>query len=352
MRLIFALTLFLGISIVALAQDIHFSQYYDFAPNINPALTGNYDGSYRISAIYRNQWSSNLQKYAYVTPGAFVDVPFLEGMLRGDKLGAGLFAFNDISGAAGLTNLTVGGNLAYHLAFGKTNQHQVSIGFQGAFVQKRIDPNRVTFFDQFDEISWSGYNATSENIARTSFYYGDFSAGLYWKSKFSNKVKAHAGIASQHIQSFFGATDQAFLITGNNLSPLHARITADAGLEFTIKEKYIIAPQGLYMLQGPNTKMNQMQEIVVGMLLGYKFNTGFRNNTSLMLGCRYRIKDAIIPSLSVEFRNFKIGAAYDVTLSNLRNSNRRQGSFEVCMVYTGETIRSYKANKTLPARRF
>jgi hypothetical protein len=71
-----------------------------------------------------------------------------------------------------------------------------------------------------------------------------------------------------------------------------------------------------------------------------------------MLGAKYRVKDAVIPTLSVEFRNFKIGAAYDITLSNLRASNRRQGAFEVCMVYTGESIRSYKANKTLPARRF
>lgn len=334
------------------AQDVHFSQYYDFAPTLNPALTGNYDGSYRVAAIYRNQWSSSLQKYAYNTPGAFIDLPLFEGLLRGDKIGAGIFAFNDISGAAGLTNLTVGGNLAYHLAFGKTNQHQISLGFQGAFVQKRIDPNRVTFFDQFDEISWSGYNSTSENLSRTSFFYGDFGAGLYWKSKFSKVVKTQLGISATHIQSFFGATDQAFLITNNNLSPLYPRISTDLGFEFTVKDRYIIAPQGLYMMQGPTKKINQMQEILVGMMLGYKFNTGFRNNTALMLGAKYRVKDAVIPTLSIEFRNFKIGAAYDITLSNLKASNRRQGAFEICMVYTGESIRSFKASKTLPARRF
>lgn len=352
MRKIYSFIFLAFVTNIIFAQDVHFSQYYDFAPNINPALTGNYDGSYRVAAIYRNQWSSSLQKYAYVTPGAFVDLPLFEGLLRGDKIGAGLFAYNDISGAAGLSNLTVGGNLAYHLAFGKSNQHQISLGFQGAFVQKRIDPNRVTFFDQFDEVSWSGYNSTTENLSRTSFYYGDFATGLYWKSKFSKVVKTQLGISASHVQSFFGATDQAFLITNNDLSPLYPRITTDLGFEFTIKDKYVIAPQGLYMMQGPTSKINQMQEVMVGMLLGYKFNTGFRNNTALMLGAKYRLNDAVIPTLSIEFRNFKIGAAYDITLSNLKASNKKQGAFEVCMVYTGESIRSYKANKTLPARRF
>ncbi len=56
--------------------------------------------------------------------------------------------------------------------------------------------------------------------------------------------------------------------------------------------------------------------------------------------------------LAVELRNFRIGAAYDITLSDLKQSNLKQGAFEISMMYTGESIRSFKANKTLPARRF
>jgi len=340
----------LGSSIFS--QDVHFSQYYSYSPNLNPALTGNFDGSYRVGAIYRNQWSSNLKQHSFVTPGAFVDVPLFEGALRGDKVGVGVFAMNDMSGSAGLSNLTAGLSLAYHLAFGKSNQHTLSAGLQGAFVQKRIDPRKTTFFDQFDEISWTGYNATTENLSRTSFMYGDFSAGLYWRSHFSKLFSIQAGFSGYHLQSFFGGTDEAFLITGNNLSPLYARLNADLGLEFTIKDKWIIAPEALYSLQGPSKKLNQMQDIVVGSSFGYKFNTGFRNKTNLMLGVRYRLKDAVIPMVSVEFRNCRLGAAYDVTTSDLHLSNRHQGAFEICLIYTGESIRSFKANKTLPARRF
>ena len=41
-----------------LAQDAHFSQYYTFAQNLNPALTANYEGSYRVALMHRNQWAS------------------------------------------------------------------------------------------------------------------------------------------------------------------------------------------------------------------------------------------------------------------------------------------------------
>jgi hypothetical protein len=38
--------------------DPHFSQYYVYPAWVNPALTGIFDGSYRVSGIYRNQWGN------------------------------------------------------------------------------------------------------------------------------------------------------------------------------------------------------------------------------------------------------------------------------------------------------
>lgn len=349
MKKLYAAILLQFIFFHVFAQDVHFSQYYSFNPVLNPALTGNFDGSYRISAIYRNQGYSFLNKYAYVTPAASVEVALMEGILKGDKFGLGIFALNDVSGSAGLSNLTAGASLAYHFAFGKRDQHVISLGYQAAFTQKRIDPERTTFFDQFDEISWSGYNPTTENFDQSSFYYFDHNAGIYWKSQFSKLIGVNLGLAAFHLSE----PDEAFIISGNNLSPLYRRFAADLGLTFTFKEKVIFQPEGLYMFQGPlNGNINNQQQITVGASLGYRFFSGFRNNTNLMVGCRYRLNDAVIPMLSVEFRNMRIGAAYDVTLSDLNASNRNQGAFEVALTYTGESIKSYKANKTLPARRF
>jgi len=40
------------------AQDPHFSQYYFTPLEVNPALTGIFEGKYRASMSYRDQWSS------------------------------------------------------------------------------------------------------------------------------------------------------------------------------------------------------------------------------------------------------------------------------------------------------
>ena len=40
-----------------MAQDIHFSQWYNNPLFSNPALTADFDGDYRITANQREQWA-------------------------------------------------------------------------------------------------------------------------------------------------------------------------------------------------------------------------------------------------------------------------------------------------------
>ena len=51
---------FLCFGQLILAQDQHFSQFFAAPLNVNPALSGAYEGSFRIGAIYRDQWRSAL----------------------------------------------------------------------------------------------------------------------------------------------------------------------------------------------------------------------------------------------------------------------------------------------------
>ena len=44
----------------AFAQDPRFSQYNAAPQILNPAMTGLFNGNYRVSAIYRSQWRSIL----------------------------------------------------------------------------------------------------------------------------------------------------------------------------------------------------------------------------------------------------------------------------------------------------
>jgi type IX secretion system PorP/SprF family membrane protein len=331
------------------AQDVHFSQYYTFAQALNPALTGNFDGSYRVALIYRNQWSSFLNKNAFVTPGAAIDLPLFEGQLKKDKLGLGLMFTNDRMGEASLVTSNIGLSLAYHKGIGKLGKHRISLGAQVAYVQRAIDRDSYVFYDQFDVFSHSGVGTSSEfdvnTFDRGSFFYFDYNFGLYWKSNFNERFRMQGGFTTFHMsqpsQWFIAESDDIFL---------QRRYLGDLGCEVFFTDKIAIAPDVMYQKQGKN------QMILAGASLGYYFSSGFRTNSSLHLGSRYRVSpvngDAAVVFSAVEFRNMRIGASYDVNLSNLKNSSNLKGAFEISLVYVGESIRSYKANKSLPARRF
>ncbi len=333
------------------AQDLHFSQYYTQASTLNPSLVGNYDGSYRLSAIYRNQWTSALgQKYGFQSVGADVDFCMLEGYLRTDKLAIGVGFFNDHSGQAGLSITNANLTVAYHKGFGRNGEHRLSVGLQGAFVQKRVeDP---LFGDQF-----LGHNATPSNASAENynhgFIQGDFNAGLYWRSNIKDVVRLGFGVGAYHLIE----PKQSIVFnqsTGDKdkKSVIPRKFTADLNIEaFLDKKKRVsLSPEFLFMYQQP------FMEILPGLSATYYFNTGFRNNNSVSLGARFRVggntPDAVIPMANVEFRNFRLGFAYDVNISTLKTSTINKGGFEISLSYIGESVKSFKANKSLPSRRF
>lgn len=335
------------------AQDIHFSQYYTQASTLNPSLVGNYDGSYRIAAIYRNQWANAVGQYGFQTVGADVDFCLLEGYLKTDKLAIGVGFFNDRSGAAGLNVTNANLTLAYHKGFGQFGQHRLSLGLQGAFIQKRVDD--PIFADQF-----LGHNQTIQNYSLENYNHGfyrfDFNAGLYWRSNFKDKVKLGIGFGAYHLIEPKQSTVKSQSTGGlDNSTVLARKYDGDFNLEVFIgeKKKVSISPEILVMYQEP------FMEILPGLSGTYYFNTGFRNNNSVSLGVRYRYagvnsgtSDAIIPMANVEFRNVRLGFAYDVNISGLKTSTSNRGAFEISLAYVGETIKSFKANKSLPSRRF
>ena len=334
------------------AQDAHFSQYYTFAQALNPALTGNFEGSYRFAAIYRNQWRSFLGTNAYVTPGAAIDVTLFEGQLKTDKLGMGLMVYNDRFGEGSISTLNTAFSLAYHKGFGKKGLHRLSLGAQVAFVQKSFDDDASTFYDQFDELTHGAGFATTENFQQGSYFFFDYNFGLYWKSSFSKRVAAQGGFSVWHVsqpQEYFIVDDEDFY--------LPMRYVFDAGAQVFVDRKYkvSVSPDVLYQRQGGFGEQD-FQEILVGGSVGYHFNSGFRTNSSMHVGARYRVSpantDGLVVLGQVEFRNLRIGGAYDINLSELTESTDTRGGFEVSLVYMGESIRSYKADRSLPARRF
>ena len=80
---------------VALAQDPHYTQYFASPLTLNPALTGLTQCDLRLSANYRNQWSS-VTSNPYTTAAISYDMSALKGKLdNGDAVGIGILGFYD-----------------------------------------------------------------------------------------------------------------------------------------------------------------------------------------------------------------------------------------------------------------
>ncbi|MEO6760002.1 MAG: type IX secretion system membrane protein PorP/SprF, partial [Saprospiraceae bacterium] len=58
------------------AQDPRFSQYYASPWNLNPAMTGVFNGRWRATANYRDQWNSFLSPVPFRTYSAAFETRF------------------------------------------------------------------------------------------------------------------------------------------------------------------------------------------------------------------------------------------------------------------------------------
>lgn len=324
------------------AQDPHFNQYYTFASQLNPALVGNYDGSYRLAALYRQQWTSALgQSNGYRTVGADADVSLLEGYLKHSKLALGVGFLDDRSGTAGLDYLNATFSIAYHQGFGKDGSHHLSVGLQGGFIQKRLDD--PTFGDQFKGHDQT-LTPTIEQYQR-GITNGDLSAGLYWKSNFHDVVKFGVGVGVFHI---IQPKEQLILAANDNYGNQYRKFSVDFNVEAFLgkAKKMSITPEFIFLNQGP------AREITPGIFWSYYFQTGFRKNNAVSAGLRYRVGDAVVPMVMAEFRNIRLGFGYEVNTSDLNASTHNRGAFELSLSFVGESIKSFKGSRSLPSRRF
>src|ERR1044071_6523719 len=124
-KLLIAL-LFFFLSGRIMAQDIHFSQFFETPLLRNPALAGIFTGDYRLQMVYRDQWRR-------VTDG------YKTGSLNGDyKLHIGkdddfLTVGGQVlfgrAGSAALTQTSVLPVINYHKSISAEQNRYFSLGF-------------------------------------------------------------------------------------------------------------------------------------------------------------------------------------------------------------------------------
>src|SRR5271154_2262641 len=213
-KLICTLSICLSLGVCALAQDPNFSQFWASPLTLNPALTGKFDGLYRVAGNYRNQWPSINTAYRTYTVSVDGDI-FKDRIPEFDQFGIGVLGFADEAGNGVLKNNAFAVSVAYRKALDEDGNYQLGVGFQGTYANKRLDVSKVTFEDQFTTSGFTG--ATSEIFPGQSVNvsYFDMNTGILLDGSTNSYNDFYVGASLYHInqpkESFLG--DQYFKLS-------------------------------------------------------------------------------------------------------------------------------------------
>lgn len=331
------------LSLQAVAQDVHFTQYFTSPLTLNPANTGLVNCDWRVSGNYRSQWGS-VNSTPYLTGTISFDIATLKGKLNGDALGIGVIGLYDKSGTGALQNITTGLSLAYHKRLSNDDEkpRNLSIGVQGYLVQKSIDFNKLKFESQYDPTTGTTPYASGENFGNADLTYPDFNAGIMYSGYVNDRSNMYAGLSYYHITQ----PVETFL-NGNH--KINSRLTASLGGSLQMNENLMLFASGMYQQQG------KASEILLGAASGFIMNPNHEDdvaNTIFYLGAWYRYGDAICPYIGFEWAKAKLGVSYDVNLSGFTPATKGNGALEISLIYNGCIIRNESRTYNFACPRF
>ncbi len=303
------------------AQDVHLSMY-DAAPMfLNPALTGLFDGQWRLHGQYRTQWKAVNYK-PYNTSLISFDKPYKKWGFGAQvsNLAAGIGNYNVLQGL-------VSASYSVPLDFAKV--HNISFGIQGGVTQKFVEYQLHSFDNQYTTVDGGSFNtdlSTGEVFDTERFYLPTMNAGLmYYHAKQQSFLNPFIGVSAFNLikskETFF-----------NQENSTHNRYYAHLGTRVNLTELFYVLPKMLIMNQGNFNEQTYAADV------GYYLKG---SDVHLLGGLVYRNADAFIVSLGAKKNSITGKISYDINSSSLNSASTGRGAFEISITY----IKNNKKNK-------
>jgi len=362
MKILSILLLMVLISMTVFTQELHYS-YYHFTPlNVNPANAGAFNGSYRISGIFSD-------KQAAITPRPFrtftlsADAPIIRGIRKQDWIGVGIEA--DIIGKSGLnldglsssanpdvnksftqswTFLKIGA--AYHFSLDKKQTNIITLGAQ--FINGSRDFNRLSqkdgrvnlqtgFIDfdiqKFNEGPAQGAGSGNNNSDRIEFSsYKDLNVGFLFNSR-QKTSDLKIGFALEGLLNP-AVGFESRNINKDSVETKYFGLNIHGSYDMEINKRTHVVPAIYYYSLGPANALN------VNSHVWYQVDPEKEFRAGAGLGLR-NFRAAII-YLGAEFKDIRVGLAYDIDLSSATIGSRSVGGFELCASYMGKIYKKPK----------
>jgi type IX secretion system PorP/SprF family membrane protein len=330
--LLFGLLLSLLLSTVAHAQDPRFSQFYAAPYSLSPAMTGIFNGQWRTTVNYRDQWNSILSPVPFRTYA--VSGEYRQAVGRYDYWSVGLGAMHDEAGTARFqqNKFHLSGAYLKQLAGGRNRaDHYLSAGAQVGFGQNSVDYGRLWFSRQYDPTAeqpdFGAASGEPTNGGNTPMFL-DFNAGLLWYMVLENGGFFYAGGAAHHLNR------PDIALFDNGAERLYTRWSGHLGGMLPVNENFGILPGAQVMKQGPAFETD--------LGVNFRYSNNDLNELALRAGLWTRLgnrldrgiqADALTLVTMLELNRWMLGLSYDFTVSSLRTANNSRGAFEVSLTY-------------------
>jgi type IX secretion system PorP/SprF family membrane protein len=321
------------------AQDPNFSQFFVSPLTMNPALTGKFNGNFRVAGNYRDQWPAISN--AFVTSTVSFDAPIMRNKISElDTWGVGVMAMTDKTANGILSTNSISLTTAYHKGLDEDGLHQLGIGFQGTYTNKRLDGTKLNFENELDSLGgWTNHSGEIIDDQVINVNYFDFSVGALYNGSTDGYNNFYLGVSAYHVNK----PQESFTGVYYTLNP---RFTVNAGGAIPLGDR----SKTIY-LSSLFSRQAAASNIVLGGAVGFNVNGDEENPTNFYAGLWTRfnnVNDAAIPYIGLEFGGFRLGASYDVNISSLKTASQSRGGIEISLIY----INLPPGNKGIPCPRF
>ncbi len=290
MRMFFFILLF--IPCLLFAQDIHFSQWMHNPLFLSPALSGDFDGDFRINAQQRGQWGS-------------ISIPFSSTTLGGDmrikKVGLGAQLLLDNAGTSNLKNTQFNLSLATELMGWRG-------GLQIGFAQRSIDFSQLVFPDE------------NETFPSETVNFLDVGAGIVRQFNLGYDKILQTGFSAFHLNK----PNRSFVEENDFLTPRYQVFTQ---MDWAVSDHLNLCPSIMFMRQ------NTHRSFFVGSKVQYDINDAYQKNIQLEFGTFYRWGDAIDIMLGIHLDNTHLAFGYDWNVSDLIPASNSLGAWEFSLTH-------------------
>lgn len=303
------------------AQDFTFSQFYEQPIIRNPALAGVFTGDLRVSAAYRDQWSSITVPFRTSAVSVEYKIPINE---KNDYLTIASLMSVDAAGDINLKRTQFKPAINFHKSLSGNRDTYLSGAFMFGIVSSHFDASKLILGDQYRNGAYNASNTSQQPITNTGYSYWDMSAGLCFSTSLNDRTNFYIATGMTHVTNPVIKST-----TGSVPDAVPSKISINSGIHAQSGENGHVMAFADYFVQGGN------HQLLAGCMYG--FNIAEYNNSEpdiFYLGSFVRWGDAIIPAVKIGLSHFNLGVSYDINISKLNVASNWRGGLEVTLSYT------------------